>query len=275
MISRISSSPFPPYLISGKWKYSSGRKKSLPSRYRGVGISTVQKKTTHSLQVKDLYHRAGTDHLKRLKIKNQLRKWLKRTTVTAGGGSSFWRVWKHACQEKILKIYAPNEAIWGYSTSFHKFFFSPLKIQNFLRLWLDKDIRNGELLIFLLYPFVGSSSWQNTRSYKICSLSIEQKSLLSEKCLVFSCPPPNVPDMSTESAVHPLLSHLDVDFIKGSISQTRRLEVPSLHLFLSLYTCKIFARSFLVICSTMVSTGPGFLESRPTCTCERQCESLL
>ena len=49
--------------------------------------------------------------------------------------------------------------------------------------------------------------------------SIEQKSLLSEKCLVFPCTPPNVLDMSTESAVHPLLSHLDVDFIKGSISQ--------------------------------------------------------
>ena len=45
--------------------------------------------TTHSLQVKGLYHRAGTDHLKRLKIKNQLRKWLKRTVVTAEGGSPF------------------------------------------------------------------------------------------------------------------------------------------------------------------------------------------
>ena len=48
---------------------------------------------------------------------------------------------------EILKIYAPNEAIWGYSTSFHKlFFFHLLKSKNFSRLWLDKDIRNGELL---------------------------------------------------------------------------------------------------------------------------------
>ena len=47
---------------------------------------------------------------------------------------------------EILKIYAPNEAIWGYSTSFHKFFFHLLKSKNFLWLWLDKDIRNGELL---------------------------------------------------------------------------------------------------------------------------------
>ena len=82
-------------------KYSSGRKKSPPSRYRGVGISTVQKKTTHSLQVKGLYHRAGTEHLKRLKIKNQLRKWLKRTIVTAEGGRPFWGVWEHARQEKF------------------------------------------------------------------------------------------------------------------------------------------------------------------------------
>ena len=92
--------PLPPlpYLISGN---SSGRKKSPPSRHRGVGISTVLKKTTHSLQVKGLYHRAGTDHLKRLKIKNQLRKWLKRTIVTAEGGGPFWGVREHARQEKF------------------------------------------------------------------------------------------------------------------------------------------------------------------------------
>ena len=69
-------------------KYSSETKTSPPSQNRGVDISTVQKKTTHSLQVKGLYHRAGTDHLKWLKIKNQLQKWLKRTIVTAEGGGS-------------------------------------------------------------------------------------------------------------------------------------------------------------------------------------------
>ena len=116
-------------------KYSSGRKKSPPSRHRGVGISTVlKKKTTHSLQVKGLYHRAGTDHLKRLKIKNQLRKWLKRTIVTAEGGSPFWGGPGTCSPREILKIYAPNEAIWGYYTSFHKFFFHLLKSKNFLRL---------------------------------------------------------------------------------------------------------------------------------------------
>ena len=122
MISRISSFPSPlSYILSvSNEKHSSGRKKSPPSRYKGVGISTVQKKTTHSLQVKGLYHRAGTDHLKRLKIKNQLRKWLKRTIVTAEGGSPFWGAWEHARQ--ILKMYAANEALWGYSTSFHNFF---------------------------------------------------------------------------------------------------------------------------------------------------------
>ena len=48
--------------------------------------------------------------------------------------------------KEILKIFAPNEANWGYSTSFHKFFFHLLKSKNYLRLWLDKDIRNVELL---------------------------------------------------------------------------------------------------------------------------------
>ena len=86
-------------------RYASGRKKSPPSRYRAVGISTVQKKKTHThgLQVKSLYHRAGsgTDHLKRLKIKEQLQKWLKRTVVNAEGGSPFWGVWEHATPEKF------------------------------------------------------------------------------------------------------------------------------------------------------------------------------
>ena len=117
-------------------KYSSGRKKSPPSRHRGVGISTVlkKKKTTHSLQVKGLYHRAGTGHLKKLKIKNQLRKWLKRTIVTAEGGSPYLGGPGTCSPREILKIYAPNEAIWGYSTSFHKVFFHLLKSKNFSRL---------------------------------------------------------------------------------------------------------------------------------------------
>ena len=88
-------------------RYASGRKKSPPSRYRAVGISTVQKKNhTHGLQIKSLYHRAGsgTDHLKRLKIKDQLQKWLKRTVVNAEGGSPFWGVWEHAPPEKFWKF---------------------------------------------------------------------------------------------------------------------------------------------------------------------------
>ena len=108
----------------GNERYASGRKKSPPSRYRAVGISTVQKKKhTHSLQVKSLYHRArsGTDHLKRLKIKEQLQKWLKRTAVNAEGGSPFFggggggKGLGTCSPREILKIYALNEAIWGYS----------------------------------------------------------------------------------------------------------------------------------------------------------------
>ena len=127
MISWISSYPYSlSHILSvSNEKYSSGRKKNPLSRCRGVGISTVQKKTTCSLQVKGLYHRAGTDHLKRLKIKNQLRKWSKRTIVTAEGGSPFGGGGGGASLPgEILKTYAPNEAIWGYSTSFHKFFFN-------------------------------------------------------------------------------------------------------------------------------------------------------
>ena len=142
MISWISFSPLSHILSVANEKYSSGRKKSPPSRHR----STVLKKTIHSLQVKGLYHRAGTDHLKRLKIKNQLRKWLKRTIVTAEGGSppffSFFFFFfffggggPGTCSPReILKIYAPNESIEGYSTSFHKFFFHLLKSKNFSRL---------------------------------------------------------------------------------------------------------------------------------------------
>ena len=78
-----------------------------------------RKKTTHSLQVKGLYHRAGTDHLKRLKIKNQLQKWLNchclRWKPLLGGLGT-------CSPREILKMYAANEALWGYSTSFHNFF---------------------------------------------------------------------------------------------------------------------------------------------------------
>ena len=155
MISQISPSRLSHILSVANEKYSSGRKKSPPSRYRGVGISTVQKKkktTTHSLQVKGLYQWAGTDHLKRLKIKNQLWKWLKRTIVTAEGrtGSPFWGVWKHARQEKFWKCMLQ---IWPFGAILHhfiSFFFHLLKSKNFSRLWLDKDIKNGELLIILL-----------------------------------------------------------------------------------------------------------------------------
>ena len=88
------------------------------------------------MQVKNLYHRArsGTDHLKRLKIKEQLQKWLNRTVVNAEGGSPFWGVGEHAPPREILKIYAPNEAIWGYSTSFI-IFFHLLKSKNVSRLY--------------------------------------------------------------------------------------------------------------------------------------------
>ena len=134
MISWISSYPYPlSHILSvSNEKYSSGRKKNPLSRCRGVGISTVQKKTTCSLQVKGLYHRAGTDHLKRLKIKNQLRKWSKRTIVTAEGGSPFGGGGggggEQACQEKFWKLMLqmrPFGAILHHFISF----FSTLKIQ--------------------------------------------------------------------------------------------------------------------------------------------------
>ena len=138
LISRISSSPFPiSHILSVAYeRYASGRKKSPLSQHRGVGISTVlKKKTTHSLQVKSLYHRAGsgTDHLKRLKIKDQLQKWLKRTVVTAEGGSPFGGGSGNMPTQRNFEIFAPNEAIWGYSSSFI-FFFHFLKSKNFSRL---------------------------------------------------------------------------------------------------------------------------------------------
>ena len=62
---------------------------------------------------------------------NQLGKRLKRTIVIAEGGSSFLGSLETYSPTEILKMYAPNEAILGYSRPFHKFF-SPLKIQKLL-----------------------------------------------------------------------------------------------------------------------------------------------
>ena len=82
-------------------RYSSGRKKSTPTQNRGVRVSTFQKKKKpHSLQVKSLYDRVGIDHLERLEIMDQLGKRLKRTIVTAEGGSP-WGVWEHAWAGKF------------------------------------------------------------------------------------------------------------------------------------------------------------------------------
>ena len=52
------------------------------------------------MQVKGLFNWAGTDHLKRQKIMDQLGKKLK-TIVNAEDGSSFWGVWEHARPEKF------------------------------------------------------------------------------------------------------------------------------------------------------------------------------
>ena len=68
MISQISSSPLSHILSVANERYAAGRKKSPPSQYRGVGISTVQKKNTHTqLASKKPISRAGvgTDHLKK------------------------------------------------------------------------------------------------------------------------------------------------------------------------------------------------------------------
>ena len=98
MISQTSSSPSP---ISYQW-----RMKGMHQEERKALLHDIEfrkKNHTHGLQVKSLYHRAGsgTDHLKRLKIKEQLQKWLKRTVVNAEGGSPFWGVWEHAPPEKF------------------------------------------------------------------------------------------------------------------------------------------------------------------------------
>ena len=74
-----------------------------------------------------------------------------------------------------------------------------------------------------------------------------------------------------------MLSHLDVDFIQGSISQPRSLQVSSLHLLLqSLYMHNLSSILFGPLSNDSIHRskslwGPGFLESRPTCTCEPQC----
>ena len=125
-----------PHILVANEKYSSGRKKSPPSRQRCVGISSVlKKKQTHSLQVKGLrvYHRAGADHLKSLKIKNQLRKWLKRTIVTAEGGSPFRGVREHARQEKFWRFMLQMRPFGAILHHFISCFFSPLKIQKKIR----------------------------------------------------------------------------------------------------------------------------------------------
>ena len=136
MISRISSSPSPlsHILLVANENIHQEEIKALIHDIEVKVYPQFRKKTTHSLQVKGLYHRAGTDHLKRLKIKNQLRKCLKRTTVTAGSGSSLWRVWKHDCQEKFWKCMLQMRPFWAILHPFISFF-SPLKIQNFSRLW--------------------------------------------------------------------------------------------------------------------------------------------
>ena len=86
---------------------------------------------------------------------DQLGKRLKRTIVHAEGRTSFLGGLGTCSPREILKMYAPDEAIWGYSRPFRKFF-SPLKIQKLLE--IDKDYKCGKLLILLLYLFVGSSS---------------------------------------------------------------------------------------------------------------------
>ena len=105
IISWISFPP-PPSPISYQWRMKNIHQEEREALLHDIEvyckyIHSSEKKKTHSLQVKGLYHRAGTDHLKRLKIKNQLRKWLKRTIVTAEGGSPFWGVREHARQEKF------------------------------------------------------------------------------------------------------------------------------------------------------------------------------
>ena len=185
-------SPPPPSPISYQWQMKGMQQEERKALLRGVGvgISTVQKKHTHthSLQVKSLYiSRAGvgTDHLKRLKIKDQLQNgWKEQLSMLKaealfGGGlgtCSPHRNFENLCSK------------WGHLGLFYIIhnFFSPLKIQKrFETLWLDKDIKIGELSIILLYPFIGSSSWQNTRRYEIYSSSVEQKSLLCRKTVWF------------------------------------------------------------------------------------------
>ena len=169
---------------------------------------------------------------------------------------------------EILKIYAPNEAIWGCSISFHKlFFFSPLKIQKvFETSWLDKDIRNGELLIILLYTFVFSSSWQNTRRCEIYSFSIEQKTTLWKvfsvwKVSGFSMHTSNCSRHEPRECSKSFAVTFECRFHKGTNKPTAVLKFLAYIYSCSLYTCNIFARSFLVLCQTMVSTGQVSLGS--------------
>ena len=112
MISQISSSPSPLSLIFSvaNERYASGRTKSPPSRYRGVGISTVQKKKTHThtqlASKKPISQGWEWDwpFKKAEKLRTSYKKWLKRTVVNAEGGSSFQGVWEHAPPEKFWKF---------------------------------------------------------------------------------------------------------------------------------------------------------------------------
>ena len=90
-------------LSAANERCSSRRKRNPPSRYRGVCIIHSSEKKTHSLQVKGLFYRAGTDHLKRLKIMDQLGKRLKKKQLLSmlKVEALFWGVWEHARPEKF------------------------------------------------------------------------------------------------------------------------------------------------------------------------------
>ena len=119
-----------------------------------------------------------------------------------------------------------------------------------------------------------------SRRYEIYSLSIEQKSLLyltSDwiSTQTFSCSRHEPRECSQSFAVT-----LNIDFIKWTISQPRRLEVSSFHLFLqslyiNLWSILLGPLSNDSIHQSKPFWGPGFLESRPTCTEECQCGSLV
>ena len=127
LISWISFSPSPlSHILSvANEKYSSGRKKSPPSRHRGVGISTVLKKKNNNIQLASKRPISQGWDWPFKKAENEE----PATKMVEKNNCHCWR-WKPllgglgTCSPReILKIYAPNEAIWGYSTSFHKLVF--------------------------------------------------------------------------------------------------------------------------------------------------------